>query len=167
MLTIAFLLLSLVSVVTSSYVNDFNEPLLFKCPKGMSIASWESYHENSPEDRRHRFTCKTTRGLGKCQWSGYVNQFEQPVSFQCPNNGVISGVSSIHSNGPEDRRFDFYCCSLRCEQLVQCQGTGYVNNWDGYLNFLVPVGRFLKGVSSVHHNVHKDRRWAFETCLIR
>lgn len=40
----------------------------------------------------------------------YANNFDQPVAFQCPNGGVMDGVSSYHDNGAEDRRFRFYCC---------------------------------------------------------
>lgn len=40
----------------------------------------------------------------------YVNDFDQPVVFQCPNGGVMDGVHSYHYNGAEDRRFRFYCC---------------------------------------------------------
>ena len=40
----------------------------------------------------------------------YVNDFDAPVAFQCPNGGALDGVGSYHDNGPEDRRFRFYCC---------------------------------------------------------
>ncbi|XP_046551997.1 hemagglutinin/amebocyte aggregation factor-like isoform X2 [Haliotis rubra] len=164
-LTITLLLLSLTPVVTS-YVNDFDKPVLYQCPRGNSIASWESYHSNHHEDRRHRFTCQKTPELGKCQWSGYVNQFDKPISFQCPNNGVISGVNSYHSNHHEDRRFKFYCCSLKGKHLVHCGTIGYVNCWDEKIKFRMPAAHFLKGVFSIHHNHYEDRRWKFETCLI-
>ncbi|XP_067663438.1 uncharacterized protein [Haliotis asinina] len=153
MLTTGFLLMSVVCVVTS-YVNDFDRPVLFQCPPGKSIASWESYHNNHHEDRRHRFTCQTTPELGECQWSGYVNDFDQPVSYQCPNNGVISGVNSFHNNHHEDRRFKFYCCSVRDRHLVRCSRTDYLNWWDRKLNFRVPAAHFLTGVYSIHHNHH-------------
>lgn len=40
----------------------------------------------------------------------YVNDFDQPLVFQCPHGGVLDGVSSYHDNHREDRRFKFYCC---------------------------------------------------------
>ncbi|XP_046382093.2 hemagglutinin/amebocyte aggregation factor-like [Haliotis rufescens] len=163
----AFLLLSLVSVVTSSYVNGFDKPFRFRCRRGKSIASWESYHSNHHEDRRYKFTCQKTPSLsGRCRWHGFVNQFDKPISFQCPNNGVIRGVSSYHHNHFEDRRFKFLCCSLRGRHLVRCAKTGYVNTWDERFTFRMPAAHFLKGVFSIHHNHFEDRRWKFETCLI-
>ncbi|XP_067663464.1 uncharacterized protein [Haliotis asinina] len=165
MITTGFLLLSLVSFVTS-YVNDFDKPVVFQCPRGQSIVSWESYHSNYHEDRRHSFTCQRTPKLGKCQWSGYVNDFDKPISYQCPNNGVISGVISFHSNHHEDRRFKFYCCSVRHRHLVHCGTTDYLNWWDKKLTFRVPAAHFLKGVYSIHHNHYEDRRWKFQTCLL-
>ncbi|XP_046335123.2 hemagglutinin/amebocyte aggregation factor-like [Haliotis rufescens] len=162
----AFLLLSLVSVVTSKYVNDFDKRFNYECPSGKSIASWKSYNSVYHGDRRYKFTCQNTPGLGYCQWHNYVNRFDQPISFRC-YNGVITGVGSYHNSYYEDRRFSFNCCSLYRKRLVRCGWTGFVNNWNKDLNFRMPEGHFLKGVSSIHNNRYEDRRWKFETCAIQ
>ena len=46
----------------------------------------------------------------KIHLSGYVNNFDQLVEYQCPNEGIPTGVDSVHSNRNEDRRFKFRCC---------------------------------------------------------
>jgi hypothetical protein len=33
------------------------------------------------------------------------------MSYICPGNGFIAGLSSYHDNGKEDRRWKFYCCT--------------------------------------------------------
>ena len=42
---------------TQSYMNEFNGPIVFSCGDNEYIAGVESYHENSKEDRRWKFTC--------------------------------------------------------------------------------------------------------------
>jgi len=29
-----------------------------------------------------------------CTWTGYVNEFDEPVSFSCPQNEYLGGISS-------------------------------------------------------------------------
>ena len=47
-----------------------------------------------------------------CSWyiTGYVNDFDAPVLYSCPNGGYINGVASYHHNHYEDRRYRFRCC---------------------------------------------------------
>jgi hypothetical protein len=42
--------------------------------------------------------------------AGFVNNFDEPVAFQCDGDGYVAGISSYHSDRYEDRRFNFYCC---------------------------------------------------------
>ena len=39
--------------------------------------------------------------------SGWVNQWDQPLSFQCSYKRYISWVNSEHSNHREDRRWAY------------------------------------------------------------
>lgn len=41
----------------------------------------------------------------------YVNNFDEPVLYACPNGGYLNGVNSVHDNVPEDRKFKFRCCT--------------------------------------------------------
>ncbi len=46
-----------------------------------------------------------------CAWSGYVNNYDATYTYTCPGSEFIAGVSSVHNNSTEDRRFQFYCCA--------------------------------------------------------
>lgn len=75
---------------------------------GSSLNYWYSMHRNCKEDRIHHFKCADGFCLGSnctCAWSGhYENDFNQPLRFTCPHNGVITGVTSEYSGPHRDRR---------------------------------------------------------------
>ncbi|XP_041376982.1 dermatopontin-like [Gigantopelta aegis] len=154
-----------VTGVAFSWENNWDGPFEFMCPHGQSIRRITSNHNNRAEDRQWRFECSNTGAVASCVWSGYVNDFDQPLLFQCPNNGVITGISSYHNNNAEDRRFKFHCCSISGRSLTNCRfSLSYSNTFDGYLNFYVPNNQVLKGAFSYHSNGAEDRRWKFEVC---
>lgn len=65
-----------------------------------------SEHDNRKEDRRWDFRCRDTFTVTpSCFDSGYVNDFDLTLNFQCPSNYVIAGMSSYHDNRKEDRRY--------------------------------------------------------------
>ena len=43
-------------------------------------------------------------------FTGYVNDFDAPVLYTCPNGGYLNGVYSVHNNKKEGRRYRFRCC---------------------------------------------------------
>lgn len=45
-----------------------------------------------------------------CGWTGFVNNWDAVMNFICSDNRMIAGAYSVHDNGREDRRWDFYCC---------------------------------------------------------
>jgi len=45
-----------------------------------------------------------------------------------------------------------------------CYFTGWENNFDGLLDYLVPNKRILHGIESVHLNSAEDRRFKFNIC---
>ncbi|XP_005099814.2 hemagglutinin/amebocyte aggregation factor [Aplysia californica] len=141
---------------------------------GFGSVSILSVHDNNKEDRVFDFTCiplillyfpETFVEL-TCEWSNYVNDFDQLIEYQCPNDNVVAGISSYHDNHPEDRRFKFYCC--RPNDLVThgCEYTGYVNSYDQLLNYTVPDGWVLRGMTSVHDNSKNDRIFQFDVCRL-
>ena len=44
--------------------------------------------------------------------SDFVNDWDQPVTYQCPNDGFLTGIKSVHNNQFEDRRFKYQCCEV-------------------------------------------------------
>ncbi|KAK3790556.1 hypothetical protein RRG08_060603 [Elysia crispata] len=150
-----------------SYDTDWDEPFLFTCPYGKVLTRLYSVHSNRREDRRWDFTCSSPPAGANptsCYWTGYVNYWDEPLSFQCSSNHIIAGVNSYHSNRREDRRFKFKCCSDSGYTTRSCYLTGYINAWDSTLDYTVPSGKVLTGAYSVHSNRREDRRWKFHIC---
>ncbi|CAG5115565.1 unnamed protein product [Candidula unifasciata] len=73
-------------------------------------------------------------------------------------------MMSYHDNSFEDRRFMVRCCRVSGSPTRDCYKTSFVNDWDGEMDFHVPVGQAIKGAYSVHDNEKEDRRWRFYLC---
>ena len=50
--------------------------------------------------------------------TGYVNNFDAPVLYTCLNGGYLNGVSSVHDNKKEDRRYRFRCCTPKSGKFL-------------------------------------------------
>jgi len=166
------LLMCLVHSSYSFWANEWDRPLHFTCPKGQILQKIYSEHSNSKEDRRWNYGCNSSPVLtDTCDWTnGHVNQWDQPMLFECPKNGVVTGFSSHHSNSKEDRIWKIRCCQLKVKILAEnCEEFGkkwrdYANYWDHPMNFQISGRRGITGVFSVHSNYHEDRRWRFKVC---
>uniref|UniRef100_A0A8C4X1U0 Si:dkey-14d8.7 n=2 Tax=Eptatretus burgeri TaxID=7764 RepID=A0A8C4X1U0_EPTBU len=98
----------------TNYVNWFDERILFKCPPNWVISGLHSYHDNKREDRRWRFRCCKQEGvnLHSCKWTGYLNNWDMPLTWSTSSNEFLAGVNSIHNNLKEDRRWKFLSCEM-------------------------------------------------------
>jgi len=163
--------LGLILSVDAYWNNWWDEPLSFVCPfedgKYGSISRIESYHSNYREDRRYHFECRNDiNRMGTCQWSGYVNNWDETISYFCPNNGYVAAVYSYHSNHHEDRRWDYGCCELP-DGIHDCYWSGWINNWDEYMDYVLGANRIIHGIYSVHSNYREDRVWQLYTCQVK
>ncbi|KAH9491656.1 hypothetical protein Btru_030606 [Bulinus truncatus] len=132
-----------------------------------SLLALTSIHNNHHEDRIWNFTCSAPphgAKLSTCEWSGYVNQYDQLVNYQCPGEGMICGIESVHDNRHEDRIWSYFCCAPIGFITHGCELTPYVNTYDNLLNYRVPDDYILRGVDSVHDNHHEDRIFKFDVC---
>ncbi|XP_043120114.1 hemagglutinin/amebocyte aggregation factor-like [Puntigrus tetrazona] len=160
-----FLLLAGLLEHSRGWENSFDGPLDFSCPAGHSISSVTSENSNYHEDRRWEFGCQATFGQsGECYWTNYVNDFDQPLLFECPAGFVMAGTSSYHNNNYEDRRWRFYCCKSPCV-TTNCDWTSYVNAFDEFFTWTVPSRNVLVGAQSYHQNHEEDRRWRYKVCV--
>uniref|UniRef100_A0A4W5N5M8 Hemagglutinin/amebocyte aggregation factor-like n=1 Tax=Hucho hucho TaxID=62062 RepID=A0A4W5N5M8_9TELE len=84
----------------SPYVNDFQQEFSFKCPKNYVLTGMSSYHSNDHEDRRWKFYCCRVNSYCNqdCQWTPYVNYFDEVISWQVPGLNYLVGAGSYHSN---------------------------------------------------------------------
>jgi len=136
--------------------NAYDLPHFIQCPSGQGLYRLRSAHHNDHEDRYFDYACRAvTANPVTCSWTGYVNEFDEPVSFTCPQNNFLAGISSYHDNHKEDRRFRFQCCGSHHLRSQGCFLTGYVNNYDEYINYQAPTGWTFAGTVSVHHNRHE------------
>ena len=94
---------------TSSYINNFRDAISFMCSKNQYLGAVESYHDNSKEDRRWKFTCCSAPSYATkdCRLTDYVNHLDRKMDFQASEGEVITGVVSYYSTGT--RLVDILC----------------------------------------------------------
>ena len=101
----------------------------------------------------------------------WVNKHHQPSVFNCPENQILTGVSSRHTNRIEDRLFKYRCgeVSLWGEKIKvdSCHVTKNVNDFDRPVNFSCPAHQVLVGESSHFHRKRKDRRFSYSCCSLK
>ena len=159
-----------ISQSTSSY----DAPLFFECSGSLlfpsacenssAITNIFSVHDNDREDRVWTFGCTPlSGGSTKCEWTDYINDWDQSMDYSAPDNYFISGFSSFHSNDREDRIWKVKVCEQQGKCFTGCEWTVYLNDWDGILN-LSTEGKVVAGIRSYHSNDREDRRWSFKLC---
>ena len=94
----------------------------------------------------------------------YKNQWDGPLSQQCPGGQGFYRVRSEHNNGREDRLWEFYCRSVVQCASATCTTTSYINNFRDVISFMCPKNKYMAGVHSYHDNGKEDRRWRFTCC---
>ncbi|XP_055046262.1 hemagglutinin/amebocyte aggregation factor [Misgurnus anguillicaudatus] len=101
----------------SPYANDFDQQFTFECPPNHVMAGMSSYHSNKHEDRRWQFYCCRSNGYcnADCQWTTYVNWFDEAFHWTVPNMNYLVGTDSYHENKHEDRRWKYmFCLQRKC-----------------------------------------------------
>lgn len=151
----------------SGYKNDWDKILAWDAGQNKMITGFHSYHNNHREDRRWQFYYGSTAPALGCQqryWSGDINGWDSKLSFSCPDRSVLNGVMSSHHNYKEDRRWRFRCCELPNTVYVKRHGySGYINNWDGPMDWICPQSNAaVVGLYSYHDNHREDRRWKIQ-----
>jgi len=43
---------------------------------------------------------------------------------------------------------------------------GYINGWDGKMDYTVPKGQVISTLKSEHDNHREDRRWQLQICRL-
>ncbi|EGD74967.1 hypothetical protein PTSG_07192 [Salpingoeca rosetta] len=111
---------------SSNYVNNFDADVNFECDTNYYLYRMASYHSNHNEDRRWKFGCRRISGatLTSCSLStSYDNNYDDAVDIQVSSRRAITGLSSVHSNHNEDRRWRVRTCEIDCTE-----SSGYVND---------------------------------------
>ncbi|KAF4114841.1 hypothetical protein G5714_005064 [Onychostoma macrolepis] len=101
----------------SPYVNNFDQTFTYTCPTNSIVAGISSYHSDHHEDRRWQFYCCRKKGYctSNCQWTTYVNWFDEAFQWTTPSSHYLVGAESFHDNKYEDRRWKYkYCTKVQC-----------------------------------------------------
>ncbi|XP_041805031.1 zinc metalloproteinase nas-33-like [Chelmon rostratus] len=144
--------------------NKFHRRLHRKCPPGQVVSSFASFYNKKKKDRLWRISCQAFNSSEECHWSPFVNNYQENIDFNCPDNELIAGVSSTHSKRKADRRWKFYCCSFSDFTTANCTTSAVVNTGGEYLSLSVPSSNFLTGVNSSYDMETRDRQWSFSYC---
>ncbi|CAL1547709.1 unnamed protein product [Lymnaea stagnalis] len=168
---VSYLILGILAASSrsQSWMTAFDGHFQFACPAGQSLKHLDSVHDDHYEDRVWNFSCSVPPHgayLTECEWSGYQNNFEEILEFQCPNESVITGIESVNDNGYEDRRWSFQCCVPEGLVTHGCVYTPYINTYDHMLSYRVPDDYVLRGVDSVTDNKYQDRIFRFDICKL-
>lgn len=107
----------------------------------------------------------TLSPVTKTEW---VNGFDRPVTYECPENQFLTGVKSRHNNGPEDRIFGYECSEgkLFSQTLGRkaCTEHKNVNKTDQPVKFSCGENKVLISEKSKHHNSPEDRVFSYSCC---
>jgi len=152
--------------------NNWDETLRWWCPNNRPISRIQSEHSSWYGDRRFDYRCEAHPLLSvsstTCRWTDdWINDYEESINYSCSGAGYVSGFESKHSNWYEDRKWKVKCCSGSGTCLTECRTTGYVNGWEGDMDFRVPNGYLIKTVRTSEHSYwYEDRRWKFKICRL-
>lgn len=138
--------------------NWFRGTLYALCGDRQAIYYAKSAHSNHYEDRIWHFYCKTVAdyNYNHCYWTGYQNSYDKPLFAHCGANYMMRGIYSIYSNHHRDRLFQIQCCHAPHHYTRHCFLSGYVNGWDGAMNYGVGGRWAFTGLYSYHSN---RREW--------
>jgi len=156
--------LSLTSRSKTGWVNKWGRVLDWSAGSNRMITGFFSEHSKHRKDRRWAVYTAAAKGV-TCKPQGlsrYVNGWDHPLTFVCPDNQALYGVYSVYNKHRRDRRWSFNCCEVSSNAyLKRGYWTNYRNNWKKGLNFRCLPTQVLVGLGSYHNNHHEDRRWKF------
>ncbi|XP_069113827.1 hemagglutinin/amebocyte aggregation factor-like isoform X2 [Argopecten irradians] len=169
MKVVVCILLAGLSVATAflvDTVDSYDHEMDFSCAVNTTLRHLHSHHDNHHEDRIWSMGCyPAVAPVYGCQWTSWVNGYDQAFDFECPDEGFINGVRSRHDNNHEDRVWAFQCCKMKGLIRNDCTDTGFVNRFDGDLSFTTHHdNQNIHGWISVHDNDHEDRIFDFMVC---
>ncbi|CAH1252809.1 Hypp1017 [Branchiostoma lanceolatum] len=161
------------SPVAGSWANGYHRWFSFSCAGwNQFISGLHSHHNDGYEDRRFKFECRnltiTPEQYGSNYTSGYLNEYDAEVDFECPSHSVMREVQSAHSDWHMDRNWNFICMqvgiapwrnSLGLHRVVGfcwsgCTWSQY-NDWDD--DVIIPTAdwTFITGARSHHDNTYE------------
>jgi len=154
----------------TGYLNNNDGVLDFTCANDEVLVGVYSIHDNHREDRIWKARCAQLTKIGDfiitSTWTGEKNWWDKKLVMDGGVNGMITGLSSIHNNHSEDRRWKFFSGSAPGLGCSEQRWSGWINAWDKSLYYVCPSNQVLHGIQSYHDNHREDRRWKFQCCRV-
>ena len=54
----------------------------------------------------------------ECEWSEYLNDYDDPIDAYCSPGYVLTGLHSVHKDKHEDRLWKMKCCKVKFGQPI-------------------------------------------------
>merc|ERR1712141_365435 len=154
--------------------NDYEGNHRYACANGQYMTSFKAT-KNHPKkkDRMFQVGCGGANAAQNCTWSEWMNDINADFFYQCPDNKVMTGMSSManpnrNSNdretGWQDRQFKSACCMVHNKTPVNCRLSDWVNNWNEFFTWWTHHASVINGVYSEYSPAVRDRRWKFVYC---
>jgi len=158
----------------SCETNEYDKPQWCLCKPGEKVSKISSVHNNKKEDRRWTLTCSKIEPEFKVpnvnSWYEETkeNEYDKPISWNGrPWDLFLVGMTSVHNNKKEDRKFKFFTARSDNWYLTDCVLHKNINNWDGKLEYTLGDDEAISGLYSYHSNKKEDRLWSIEVCKLR
>ncbi|GAA6220484.1 uncharacterized protein LOC120807159 [Lates japonicus] len=92
------------------------------------------------------------------------NELGGVLSRQCPSGQALSGITSVHNDGKNDRLWAISCKAFK--ERGTCRLSDYANSYCAGMDFKCADNEVIAGAYSVHHSYYQDRRWRFYCCRV-
>ena len=132
--------------------NNYGGPLNVQCGFTSALNRVRSQHSDETEDRQWLWECRNVGSFDDCEWTTYLNLFDQPIYFQCDHDYVLIGVRSYYDNEAKDRRWKAKCCKSSNHFVQHCRVSGYINSYDSFMDFSVDSPDVFTGFFSASMN---------------
>jgi len=179
----------------SCETNDWDKPQWCLCQRGQKVSKISSKHSNKKEDRQWTLTCSTIEPEfmvpARSDWyevtggtkfwifphSVKETEYNKPIKWdgkpedkfldRKPEDKFLVGMSSIHSDKKEDRKFKFFTVRSDNWYLTDCKKYKNINDWDEKLEYTLGDDEVFAGLESVYSYKKKDRVWTIKVCKLR
>ena len=99
--------------------------------------------------------------LGQVSSTHYLNQMDEPFSWNVRKGHAIIGAYSYHNNRKEDRRWYFRYAKIKGVNYFRGHQSLPITHYDVEMYSQCGYGYILTSISSWHNNRKEDRQWHF------
>jgi len=158
----------------SCETNDWDKQQWCLCGRGEKVSKIYSIHDNKKEDRQWTLTCSVIEPEFKVPESSdwyevtEENEYDEPIAWNGkPDGYFLVGMTSVHDNKKEDRKYKFFIVRSDNWYFTDCKLHHYINDYDGKLEYTLFDDEVFTALYSWHRNDKEDRQWTIKTCKLK